>query len=83
VDANLDPLAAAALALESLALAALYARYSLALTAANPLVWVVFDHGGALSGERCARFLRQASAWCGRVDNHPSRRVRRLRNFES
>jgi predicted cobalt transporter CbtA len=28
-------------ALESLALAVLYARYSLALTAANPLVWVV------------------------------------------
>jgi hypothetical protein len=37
----LTPLAAAALALESLALATLYARYSLALTAANPLVWVV------------------------------------------
>jgi hypothetical protein len=36
----LTPLAAAALALESLALAVLYARYSLALTAANPLVWV-------------------------------------------
>jgi hypothetical protein len=37
----LTPLAAAALALESLALAGLYARYSLTLTAANPLVWVV------------------------------------------
>jgi hypothetical protein len=37
----LTPLAAAALALESLALAVLHARYSLALTAANPLVWVV------------------------------------------
>jgi hypothetical protein len=37
----LTPLAAAALALESLALAVLYARYSLALTAVNPLVWVV------------------------------------------
>ena len=37
----LTPLAAAALGLESLALAVLYARYSLALTAANPLVWVV------------------------------------------
>jgi hypothetical protein len=34
-------LAAAALALESLALSALYARYSLKLTAANPLVWSV------------------------------------------
>ena len=33
--------AATALALESLALAALYARYSRAMTAANPLVWVV------------------------------------------
>src|SRR5437899_10678140 len=37
----LTPLAAAALVLESLALAVLYARYSLKLTAANPLVWVV------------------------------------------
>lgn len=37
----LTPLAAATLAVESLLLAALYARYSLALTAANPLVWVV------------------------------------------
>ncbi|MGH7585295.1 MAG: DoxX family protein [Gemmatimonadales bacterium] len=37
----LTPLAAAALALESLALAGLYARHSLELTAANPLVWSV------------------------------------------
>jgi len=37
----LTPLAAAALALESLALAGLYAQYSLGLTATNPLVWVV------------------------------------------
>ena len=37
----LSPLADAALALESLALAALYARSSLELTATNPLVWVV------------------------------------------
>jgi len=37
----LTPLAAGALALEGLALAALYARYSLELTATNPLVWVV------------------------------------------
>ena len=37
----LTPLAAAALTLEGLALAALYARYSLELTATNPLVWVV------------------------------------------
>ena len=37
----LTPLAAAALALESLALAGLYARHSLDLTAANPLVWAV------------------------------------------
>jgi len=35
----LTALAAAALALEALALAGLYARYSLKLTAANPLVW--------------------------------------------
>ena len=37
----LTPLAAAALALESLALAGLYAKYSLKLAATNPLVWVV------------------------------------------
>ena len=37
----LTPLSATALALESLALAGLYGRYSLALTAANPLVWAV------------------------------------------
>jgi DoxX-like family len=37
----LTPLAAAALALESLALAVMYARYSLALTPTNPLVYVV------------------------------------------
>jgi len=37
----LTPLAAAALVVEGLALAALYARYSLELTATNPLVWVV------------------------------------------
>ena len=35
----LTPLAAALLALESLAIAALYARHSLKFTAANPLVW--------------------------------------------
>jgi len=37
----LTPLAAAALALETLALAGLYARYSLKLSATNPLVWSV------------------------------------------
>ena len=37
----LTPLAAAVLALETLGLAGLYARYSLKLTAANPLVWGV------------------------------------------
>ena len=37
----LTPLAAAVLMLESLTLAALYARYSLNVTATNPLVWVV------------------------------------------
>jgi hypothetical protein len=37
----LTPLAAAALALESLALAGLYAGYSLDVAATNPLVWVV------------------------------------------
>src|SRR6476660_5570348 len=39
--AALTPSAAAALALESLALAAVYARYSLSVTVTNPLVWVV------------------------------------------
>lgn len=37
----LTPLAAAVLALETLALAGLYARYSRKPTAANPLVWAV------------------------------------------
>ena len=37
----LTPLAATALALETLALAGLYARYSLNLAATNPLVWAV------------------------------------------
>ena len=37
----LTPLAAAALALETLALAGLYARYSLKMAASNPLVWSV------------------------------------------
>lgn len=37
----LTPLAAGALALESVGLAVLYARYSLELTPTNPLVWVV------------------------------------------
>jgi hypothetical protein len=43
----LTPLAAAALALENLALAGLYARYSLELTATNPLVYVVL--GGLMA----------------------------------
>src|SRR5262245_38313928 len=38
---GLTPLAAAVLALESLVLAPLYARHSLELTAANPLIWSV------------------------------------------
>jgi len=37
----MTPLAAAALALETLALAGLYARYSLKLAPTNPLVWAV------------------------------------------
>ena len=37
----LTPLAAAALALEALALAVLFAQYSLAVTATNPLCYVV------------------------------------------
>ena len=37
----LTPLAAAALTLETLALAGLYAQYSLDLAATNPLVWSV------------------------------------------
>jgi hypothetical protein len=35
----LTPIAAAVLALETLALAGLYARYSLKLAASNPMVW--------------------------------------------
>jgi uncharacterized membrane protein YphA (DoxX/SURF4 family) len=38
---ELTPLAAAVLALETLAIAALYARYSLKLAATNPMVWAV------------------------------------------
>jgi hypothetical protein len=38
---ELTPLAAAALALETLALAAVYARYSLKMVAANPLTYAV------------------------------------------
>ena len=38
----LTPLAAAALALETLALAGLYARYSLKLAATNPMFWAVW-----------------------------------------
>ncbi|HEX9348680.1 MAG TPA: DoxX family protein [Gemmatimonadales bacterium] len=37
----LTPLAAAALALETLVLAGLYARYSLKVAATNPMVWAV------------------------------------------
>jgi DoxX-like family len=37
----LTPLTAAVLALETLALGALYARYSLKLAASNPMVWAV------------------------------------------
>ena len=38
---GLTPLAAAVLALETLALAGLYARYSLKLVVTNPMVWAV------------------------------------------
>ncbi len=38
---GLTPLAAAVLALETLVLAAVYARYSLKLAVTNPLVWAV------------------------------------------
>ena len=38
---RLTPLAAAVLALETFALAALYAQYSLQLAATNPLVWAL------------------------------------------
>lgn len=44
---GLTPLGAAVLALESLALAVLYGRYSLQLTATNPLVYVIV--GGLLA----------------------------------
>jgi hypothetical protein len=38
---ELTPLAASVLALETLLIAALYARYSLKLAATNPMVWAV------------------------------------------
>jgi hypothetical protein len=38
---ELTPLAASVLALETLGIAALYARYSLKLAATNPMVWAV------------------------------------------
>jgi hypothetical protein len=38
---NLTPIAAAVLAVETLGLAALYGRYSLKMTAQNPLIWAV------------------------------------------
>ena len=38
---HLTPIAATALAIESIGLAVLYSRYSMELTAQNPLVWVV------------------------------------------
>jgi VIT1/CCC1 family predicted Fe2+/Mn2+ transporter len=38
---ELTPLAATVLAVETLAIAALYARYSLKLAATNPMVWAV------------------------------------------
>ena len=38
---ELTPLAASLLALETLVIAALYARYSLKLAATNPMVWAV------------------------------------------
>lgn len=36
---DLTPIAAAVLAVETLALAALYARYSIKISASNPMVW--------------------------------------------
>jgi hypothetical protein len=53
----LTPLAAAVLVLESLALAALYARFSTQLTPSNPLVWVaIMAILGALVA--CGRYAR-------------------------
>ncbi len=54
--------AAAALVVESLVLGALYARYSLALTAANPLVWVVVIGVMALCVAYGARRMASVSA---------------------
>ncbi len=54
----LTPAAAAALALECLILAVVFSRYSLELTAANPLVWVVamaFMAAFAAYGRRALR----------------------------
>ena len=53
----LTPLAAVALVLESLALAAVYARFSVQLTPSNPLVWVALMAilGGLVAYGRYAR----------------------------
>ena len=58
---KLTPLAAAALALESFALAAMYARYSLAMTATNPLVYVV-PMGVMAAFVACGRYPTRAGA---------------------
>jgi hypothetical protein len=60
----LTPVAAAALALESLALGVLYARYSILLTASNPLVWVV-AMGLMAAFVTCGRLRARASAGGG------------------
>lgn len=63
---KLTPAAAAALAVECLILAILFARHSLELTAANPFVWVVamalmavFVAYGRLSLPRTPRAIAQ------------------------
>jgi hypothetical protein len=75
----LTPLAAATLALETLALAGLYARYSLTVTVTNPLVWaatmgllVAFV---ALTRRSCQR---RAAA----TARHPLVRLRRAVAYE-
>jgi hypothetical protein len=60
----LTPLAAAALALETLALAVLYAQYSLEVAVTNPLVWSVVM-GLLVAFVAYGRYALRPPAWSG------------------
>lgn len=70
-------LAATALALESLALAVMYSRYSLNMTATNPLVWVVamaFMAAFVAYGRYALRPVAYSSDAAGRTATSPPSR---------